>query len=221
MTKEFWIKILKAIIKILDYIFEEIVEIGGVTEIETSDDEYFLFPMENLRVTQGENTGTHLASLAIDFGGKDTGKDCLYAPCTLIVKRIRENRNGEVYFESEKPVIFADGTKDYARLLMLHDETTQEMLEVGQVINQGEYFYMEGGMGQGKPGYFANHVHIEAGKGKWSENGAEKHYRTGYKDHEGNTTFSIKNPCSLYNLFLLKRDTIILEDGGYNWKYVK
>lgn len=217
MTKELWIKVLKMILKILDYIFEEVIEIGGP---ETSDDEYFYFPMENLRVTQEENKGTHKGSLAIDFGGKDTGKDCLYAPCTMIVKRIRENANGEVYLESVKPVIFADGTRDYARLLVLHDSEAQNLLEVGEMINQGEYFYSEGGMGGGVPNKFANHVHIEAGKGRWKENGAEKHYRTGYKDEDGNNTYSITNPTSLYNLFVLKRDTIILEDGGYNWKYV-
>lgn len=38
------------------------------------------FPMEFLRVTQGPNTGSHAGSKAMDFGGKDTGCDAVYAP---------------------------------------------------------------------------------------------------------------------------------------------
>lgn len=202
-------------LKILDFIFEEIIETGAPEE----EIEKFLFPMEYLRVTQNSNEGTHVGTKAIDFGGKDTGCDELTAPCTMKVVRIRDNRNGEVYTESVKPVKFADGTTDFARLLVLHDPEAEKNLKIGQIINQGEYFYSEGGYGGGNPKRFANHVHVEAGKGTWSENGGAMHYRTGLKDQDGNNTFSIKNPEDLDKLFILPRDTIILEEGKNNWIY--
>lgn len=208
-------KILKIIVKILDYLFEEIIETGAPVEPEqTQHYEYenFLFPMEYLRVTQGENTGTHLGSKAMDFGGKDTGRDKLYAPCTMKIVRIRKNANGEIYFESINPVRFADGTVDYARLLCLHDNSTA--FEVGDIIRQGDYFYQEGGMGGGNPQMFKNHVHIEAGKGKWVN---AKHFVV-----PGTTDkYTIENPSALYDLFILPRETIELDSGGYNWKYEK
>lgn len=169
----------------------------------------FYFPMEYLRITQKENTGTHLKTLAMDFGGKDTGKDICYAPCDMEVKRIRENANGEIYFESLSPVLFADGTSDYARLLMLHDNNSFN-LKVGDKIKQGQAFYKEGGMGNGKPDYFANHVHIEAGKGKWVNT---KQFMT-----DANT-WTIENPEHLYNLFWLKHNTINLNDTEHIFKY--
>lgn len=215
LDKELMKKILKIIIKILDYLFEEIIETGAPVEpeqMQQSDYENFLFPMEYLRVTQGENTGTHLGSKAMDFGGKDTGRDELYAPCTMRVVRIRENRNGEIYFESTRPVRFADGSLDYARLLCLHDDSTT--FEVGDIIQQGDYFYSEGGMGGGDPHKFNNHVHIEAGKGKWEN---AKHFLVpGTRDK-----YTIENPSSLYDLFFLPRDTIEYDGGGYSWKYEK
>lgn len=110
----------------------------------------FKFPMEFLRVTQGEfSTYSHAGSMAIDFGGKDTGSDKLYCPCDMLVKRCREKANGELYLESTEPVLFADGSSDYARLLCIHDSTFK--VKVGDIIPQGQFFYEEGGMGGGNP----------------------------------------------------------------------
>lgn len=222
LNKELWVKLLKYMLKILDFIFEEIIETGGAEETPTTgktEIEKFLFPMEYLRVTQGENQGTHMGGYAMDFGGKDTGCDELFAPCTMKIVRIRNNANGEVYCESIKPVKFADGAIDIARLLLLHDSEAEKTLHVGDIIPQGDYFYSEGGMGGGNPKKFANHVHVEAGKGTWEENGGAIHYRTGYKDDKGENTFAIKNPVKLDKMFILPRDTIILDGGGYDWIY--
>lgn len=133
------------------------------------------FPMEYLRVTQGYgfktdgsiDTGSysHAGTYAMDFGGKDTGSDKLYCPCDMIVKRCRQNANGELYLESTEPVLFADGTTDYAHLLFIHDNVFN--VSEGQIIPQGHHFYDEGGMGSGKANAFGTHVHIEGGKGKW------------------------------------------------------
>lgn len=209
MNKDLAMKILKFILKLLDYIFEELVEIGAPEEPKKEEPENFLFPMEYLRVTQGENTGSHVGGKAMDFGGRDQGKDALYCPCEMKVIRIRPNRNGEVYLESTKPVKFADGTVNYARLLLIHDDTLQNYKE-GDILKQGDYFYLEGGMSGGVRGKLANHVHIEGGKGKWVK--AIHYLVPGTQDK-----YSIENPESLNKLFIVPKDTIILEDGGYKW----
>lgn len=168
----------------------------------------FKFPMEYLRVTQGQlDAYSHAGSLAMDFGGRDGGADRLYAPCDMVVKRCRQNANGELYLESCEKVLFADGTTDYARLLCMHDGTFN--VQQGQVIKQGEYFYDEGGMGAGRKNKFANHVHMEAGKGKWKST-------TQSKNSYG--TYVIENQASLYDLFILGDDVQLLSTGGYNWK---
>ena len=170
----------------------------------------FKFPMEFLRVTQGEySTYSHAGSLAMDFGGKDTGADRLFCPCDMMVKRCRHNANGELYLESTEKVQFADGTTDYARLLCMHDGSFN--VKEGQVLKQGEYFYDEGGMGAGNKNKFANHVHIEAGKGKWNST-------TQSRNSKG--TYVVENQSHLYHLFILGDDVQMLNSGGYSWKRV-
>lgn len=167
----------------------------------------FMFPMEYLRVTQGEySVYSHGGSMAIDFGGKDSSSEKLYAPCDMVVKRNRANANGEMYLESVEPVLFADGTSDYARLLCVHD--SQFNVPVGTIIRQGQYFYDEGGMGSGNPNKFGIHVHLEGGKGKWKST-------TQSPNSQG--VYVIENQAHLYDLFFLDNSTIVLNDGGYRW----
>ncbi len=164
------------------------------------------FFMEYLRVTQNSFVGSHLGSLALDFGGKDTGVDKLYCPCDMRVVRIRFNANGELYLESLEKVIFADGTSDYLRLLCIHD--SQFNVSEGQILSQGEYFYDEGGMGSGVANKFSNHVHIEAGKGKW---------KSASQFQNGDGVFVIENQAAINELFILGRDVVVLDDGGLSW----
>ncbi len=165
------------------------------------------FFMEYLRVTQNAGSSySHKGSLAMDFGGKDTGEDNLYAPCDMIVKRLRYNANGEAYFESIAPVLFADGTSDYLRLLCVH--SSEFLVNEGQILSQGQLFYTEGGMGSGNPSAFNSHVHIEAGKGKWEQ---ILQFKNEYQ------TYVIENQYPLEKLFILGDDVIILNSGGYDW----
>lgn len=167
----------------------------------------FKFPMEYLRVTQGElSVYSHAGSLAMDFGGKDGGIDKLYAPCDMVVKRCRQNANGEMYLESVEPVQLADGTSDYARLLLMHDSTFN--FKTGDIIKQGTYFYDEGGMGAGRKNKFANHVHVEAGKGKW---------KSCTQSPNSSGTYVIENQEHLYNMFFID-DVTVLDGFGYKWK---
>ena len=172
--------------------------------------QYFRFPMEYLRVTQGENDSySHAGSLAMDFGGKDTGADKLYCPCDMVVKRCRQNANGELYLESTLPVRFADGTTDYARMICIHD--SQFNVTEGAILKQGDYFYDEGGMGSGNPNKFGTHCHIEVGKGKW---------KSCTQSPNAQGTYVIENQSHLYDLFVLGDDVVILDGAGYNWKTV-
>lgn len=158
------------------------------------------FPMEYFRVTQEENNPySHKGSLAMDFGGKDTGKDKLYAPCTMKIERVRENANGEVYATSVNPVSLADGTKDYVTFLFMHDSNIK--VKEGQIVKQGEFFYEEGGMGSGNKNKFRTHVHIERARGKL-KNLAQ------YKNSYG--TYVIENQRHLKDIFILKKDCVIL-----------
>lgn len=225
MNKELLLKILKIIVNILDKILEEVDERGGAenepkNEAETTETvQACIFPMDYLRVTQGRNIGTHRGSKAVDFGGKDQGKDVLYAPCDMRVIRVRKNANGELYTESTKPVKLADGSTDYARFLFLHDPQAEVNWEKGDIILKGDGFYREGGMGAGNPNKFRAHVHIEAGKGKWNTE-TPLHYRTDERDDDGNYTYSIENPANLEDIFYISNETKILEKGGYSWKNI-
>ncbi|AXB22561.1 hypothetical protein [Alces alces faeces associated microvirus MP10 5560] len=184
---------------------------GEETETDTQNKiEKFIFPMEYLRITQDENSApSHIDSYAIDFGGKDGEQDILYAPCEMICKRIRENANGEQYWESTKPVLFADGTTDYAHMLFIHDNNTFNN-EVGDIIQQGNAFYKEGGMYQGNPTHYANHVHIEAGKGKWNN-------CMQFQNDKG--TWVSENIYTLSSLFWLHKNTKILDAKNHKFKF--
>ncbi len=164
------------------------------------------FFMEYLRVTQGSFIGSHLGSLALDFGGKDTGVDKLYCPCDMKVVRTRFNANGELYLESLEPVLFADGSSDYLRLLCIHDNEFNAC--ENQILKQGDYFYDEGGMGSGIANKFLNHVHIEAGKGRW---------KSASQFQNGDGVFIIENQAAINDLFILGADVVVLDDGGLNW----
>ncbi len=102
------------------------------------------FPMEFLRVTQGPNTGSHAGSKAMDFGGKDTGCDAVYAPFTGRVARVRTDSSHETYFESLEPVEFADGTVDYMTVTLMHDNVasigkkrvSKTDIATGQVVEE-------------------------------------------------------------------------------------
>lgn len=177
------------------------------------------FPMEYLRVTQGYgfkadgtpdiNSYSHAGTYAMDFGGKDTGADKLYCPCEMVVKRCRQNANGELYLETTQPVLFADGTTDYAHLLFIHDSSFN--VSEGQIIPMGYHFYDEGGMGSGNPNKFGTHVHIEGGKGKWKST-------TQSKNAQG--VYACENMYPLHKMFILGDDVQILDDGGHKWMRV-
>lgn len=161
-----------------------------------------LFPMDYMKITTGINEASHAGSNAIDSAGKDLGTENVFAPFTGTIRRIYDYGH-TVWLESNEPVEFADGTKDFVVCSFTHDNIVSD-LSVGQVIQQGQVFYQEGTAGQAR----GNHLHLEVGKGKFTGNGW-------YKNEEGN--WVINNSYIPYNAFFLN-GTKVINGYGYPWK---
>ncbi len=140
---------------------------------------YLIYPCKTMRITQSytgttshlpHNTGTP-KDYPIDEGCSDTGRDSIYCPCDgMKIKRIYGVGTGgtnTLWLESTKKVLFADGTKDYCTLLITHpNDADLKKLTVGQIFTRKEKICCEG-----KDGATAYHLHISAGKGKFTGNG--------------------------------------------------
>lgn len=164
-----------------------------------------LFPMKYLKVTQGMNGSySHQGTENIDVSGKDSGIDNVFAPFTGVIKRIYTKNANVVWLESLNPVKYADGTEDYMTVMFMHDNDVSD-LWAGKVIHQGEVFYQEGKAGQAT----GNHVQLSVSRGKF--NG------TGWHENEYGH-WEINNEINPTKALWLRKDTIIMDDGGYNWK---
>ena len=164
------------------------------------------FPMEFLRVTQGPNVGSHKGSKAMDFGGKDTGCDAVYAPFTGRVARVRTDSSHETYFESLEPVEFADGTVDYMTVTLMHDNVLD--VRAGQVLHQGEKIGDEGGFGGGRPGRFGAHLHLEVSRGR----------NIAYQVRNAQGTYCTPQQVDVWSALWLGTDVQVLDGGGRPWK---
>jgi hypothetical protein len=161
-----------------------------------------LFPMQYMRITTGINEMSHKGSNALDIAGKDTGIESAWAPFTGTVKKIYALGH-TVWLQSNDPVIFADGTVDFATVSMTHDNIVSD-LKVGQVIQQGQLFYQEGTSNAS-----GNHIHLEIGKGKFTGTGW-------YMNAQGN--WVINNSYVPYKAFWLDKTNVI---NGYNYPWKK
>lgn len=163
-----------------------------------------LFFMDHLRITQDENGRySHTGSKAIDWGGKDTGSDVVYAPFDLVITRVRPRANGEVYVQSLNPVLCADGTTNIISMILIHGDNKH--LKAGQIIKQGVPFYREGGWGSNNPYKFGKHLHTEVAKGKINP----RQSPNGLKSQSG-LVYTIDNQVAHRSIFFVKEDTEIL-----------
>ncbi len=155
--------------------------------MKKTDDNCLTFPMEYLNVTQSysgsfshlpHNTGSP-ADYPIDCAGRDTGRDYFICPCdemeVIRIYGVGSKGTNTVFLRSKKKVLFADGTKDYASMLVIHpDDDDLKKLKAGQKFSRGEKMFREG-----KDGAAANHLHISVGRGKikgsgWQQNSKGK-----------------------------------------------
>ena len=168
-----------------------------------------IFPMKYLNITQGHRGGTHKAGFPIDIAGKDTGIDDVFAPFDGMINKIYEPNNSAlghtVWLESLAPVTYADGTVDFATIMLTHDNAVTD-LRVGQIVKQGQVFYQEGTAG------FAtgNHVHLEVARGKMAGIGWQ----------QVNGSWIITNPYEPHKMFFIESSTIIINGGSFNWSII-
>ena len=172
------------------------------------------FPMDTLRVTQGygvtyggvkANTYSHAGGYALDLGGADGGADWLYAPCDMVVRRTYGSYNA-VWFESLESI---DGVGSTVVMLCLHmNNADKEALgiKMGKVFKAGEKCYREGMAGK----VTGTHVHLEIGKGPMKG--------TGWKEN-AQGVWVINEPLVPSEVFLLKTDTKVVNNGGYKWTW--
>lgn len=169
--------------------------------------EKFMYPSPYMKITQGYMQGTHAGSYAIDDGGSDSGKDYAIAPYSGTVRRIYSEWENEVFFVSDNPVEFADGTVDYATTMFVHQDSPMKYgMAVGKHYNQGDKIYFEGGRYKGKNGYFPAHFHLEFARGTdadWYQNSC------GY--------WSLKNAKKPEECCFINNSYHILSNWGYNF----
>ena len=171
--------------------------------------EKFMYPSPYMRITNGCNEGkSHKGTYAIDDGGSDTGIDYAIAPYSGTVKRICELEN-EVWFVSDEPVEFADGTIDYATTLFVHQNSPMKYgMAVGKHYNQWEKIYDEGRRYKGVNNHkdIGTHFHFEFAKGTdagWHKNS--------YGIWMLNNSLPPQDCCFINNSYH------ILDDNGYNF----
>lgn len=170
--------------------------------------EKFMYPCKNMRITQGYDEGSHKSSYAIDDGEIDTGRSTAYAPYSGTVKVIYPQYENQVFFESDEPVLFADGTVDYAVTLVEHQNSPMAYgMAVGKHYNQGEPFYVEGGRYAGVNNRVASHIHMEFARGK---------YQRWYKNASG--TYSLRDAKRPQDCCFIDDSYQIFNDNGYGFK---
>lgn len=166
--------------------------------------EDILFPMEICNITQGDNTGTHKGTYATDLAGKDTGRDLFYAPFSVVCKAVDAANGNAVWWESQNKVRFADGTIDYATIMIVHDNSLGGIY-VGAKYKQGIQIAQEGTAGKAT----GNHLHFEIAKGKYDH----MYDLNKYGVYHLPNNMPIENACFM--------DNTTIKQGIAKWKYLK
>lgn len=182
---------------------------------------YLTYPFKVMRITQNysgktshyPHTQGNIKDYPIDEGGKDTGRDAFYCPCDkMIVKRVYGVGNGGVntlWLESSDIVYFADGTSGIVTMLLTHpNDSDLKGIKAGKVYKRGEVICHEG-----TDGATGNHIHLSAGKGKFSGNGWTKNSKGKYVL---TCTGGGKKPETLF--YVDKSFTTIKSNGGLAFK---
>lgn len=165
-----------------------------------------IFPMRNLRVTQGERSSySHAGSLAQDHGGAAPNtNDAVFAPFDGTVMRVRQDSSHETYFVSDGAVRCPNGYVGVVTMTLMHDNVLN--VKEGQHLRQGEKLGDKGGFGGGHPDAFARHSHIEVSRGVQTRQ---------VRNTQG--TWCTPEQMSLQDVFFISPDTKIIKDGGYRW----
>lgn len=160
--------------------------------------------MDVMRVTQGMNGSlSHQGTKNIDRGGKVGVKDAYRSPSKAKVVKV-DQTYGQVIIWSLEPVQWASGIVEHYTMELMHDSAI--MVKVGQILEQGEVFYHEGGKGPNGPNQYAAHIHQCVAKG---------HTTTKVRMPSGK--YQLANAVAPYELLFVNGVEIV--DGfGYPWK---
>lgn len=164
-----------------------------------------LFPMQCMNITQGNNGATsHRGVNALDLAGKDTGRDLFYAPFDVVCMDTgnKDVEGNAVFWQSQNKVRFADGTIDYATIMVLHDDNLNGIY-VGAKYTQGTQIGQEGSAGNAT----GNHNHFEIAKGKYDH----KYDINSYGIYHLPNSISADKCCFIDN-------TTIINNNCMNWK---
>jgi hypothetical protein len=164
-----------------------------------------LYPQLYLNISQGVGESpTHMGRLAIDMIGQGVGRDDAYASCDCTVAW-KDTKSGHgILFQSDRKVLLADRTIDYAKWVMWHDDDISN-IQVGMRFAQGDVIYQEGVAGHAT----GPHIHFNISKGR---------YTGGYplvKNSFG--VWEIKNEIHPAKMLYINGSKV-LKDKGYNWQ---
>ena len=141
--------------------------LAGQTGYGLNGKQNFLFPLENMWLTQGSYTATysHNGCYAMDFDGYLNGSFVnlcpYYAPFDCHVVAKWGSSSIAVVWQSDNEVNFVDGTSGYACIQINHDNANPSH-QIGDRVLQGQL------MGHtGTQGATNDHLHIEAKKGTY------------------------------------------------------
>lgn len=162
-----------------------------------SGNEVCLFPLSYMYITTARDPAEHQV-LALDFlGWGPNGRvyNCpAYAPYSGLIVYAGNDHN-EIFW-SDNPVQFADGSVDYASILVAHSEL--DTPQVGRHYNQGDLWYHSGNYGNST----GDHLHFEIAKGhvKWNSSGT-----------------ALSNPSHVYDCCYVN-NTILARPLSYPWR---
>jgi len=182
---------------------------AGQTGYGLNGKQNFLFPIDEMYITQGSYTATysHNGCYAMDFIGWGNGHriyNCpYYAPfgCKLVARW--GSSSPSLVWESTDEVNFVDGTTGYACVQFTHDDNVMSYT-IGETRIQGDLIGHTGTYGAS-----ADHVHIEAKKGTY--NG---YYRNSYG------VYMLRDSTWLYNLMGVN-DTVLTKTYYVNHNNVR
>lgn len=163
-----------------------------------------LFPMEHMNITQGNNGQySHQGVNALDLAGRDGGRDLFHAPFDVECMATDSPQNGNaVFWQSSAKVRFADGTIDYATIMIIHDNSLGGIYK-GVKYPQGTQIAQEGTAGNAT----GNHNHFEIAKGKYSH----------MYNLNGQGVYSLPNSISADKACFID-GTVIINGNGMAWK---
>ena len=171
--------------------------IAGQTMRGSNGKQNFLFPLDEMYLTQGsyEYTYSHNGCYAMDFvgwnGTNQVANYPYYAPfdCTLVA--IWGSTSPMLVWQSDSEVNFVDGTTGYACIGFCHDDNIPSF-NIGDTRSQGDIIGHTGTYGAS-----GDHVHIEAKKGIYE----------GYNQNSQGV-YMLTNSTWLYKLMGLNNTTI-------------